>query len=262
MKVYKLLTLAYALFILIGCGSDNDDDDKGDNSGRLEITLDDDRGHRTLNTVFYSYSGKDIINQLDPGEAGKGVTWDFSGLDLSKYDYKMKSVMKGRKVEYATSTYKDDFPDATECYIVAHNNTHPDDNSVVGLYDYYTYYDGNKEYGSVQEDLGSTVSIWQNIPALEMAYPHYFGLKFTEKTQVALKGSDYSFLHHVEIEIDGEGTLILPNGDKFTDVLRYKLTQHTEDRTIVSYSFCSKKASDILNMSKENNYLNYVDEWE
>lgn len=264
MRTKKMLMLLCSVLLFTACGGD--DDNGGSTSDRLEITLDDERKNMVMNTVVYSFYGTDIKYKIDPGATGKGVTWDFSAIDLNEYENKTKVSTEKRKEDYATSKFKSHYPDATECYVARYRNTDPDIDKLVGYYDYYTYWDGNIDYGGVQDNTVSglgDISIWHNTPALSPPYPQYFGMKYTDKTTVSLEGTDYSFLLHADVEIDGEGICILPNGMKFTDVLRYKVNTHDETGTHLSYSYASKEFGLLVIIGKTADSYNFsfTDEW-
>ncbi|MDR1876482.1 MAG: BACON domain-containing protein [Flavobacteriaceae bacterium] len=231
----------------------------GGANGSLQITLEDARKHRVLKTVSYTYSGTDIGKQLNPGDAGKGVTWDFSGIDLSKYNTKIKQEKEGRVENYSTSPYKNYYPDATECYVTRELNTHPDNNNeLVGYYDVYDYVKGNIEYGNVQDNTlsGGGIDIWNYIPTEAKPYPQYLGVKYKIETS-HLNVSGHSYDYHADTEIDGEGTIILPGGKKFTDVLRYRIIDNNGQE---QYNYISKQAGVVLTFVKYANIITFTTE--
>lgn len=252
-----------SVLLLTACGGD---DDKGSTSGRLEITLEDEQRHRLLNTVSYDYYTKDPSGNLDPGAAGKGVVWDFSYVNLDEYESKLKRVTETRKEDYATSKFKNYFPEAVECYVVRQKITYHATGKLSDYSDVYFYLNGNIDYGGVQDATISgltSISIWYNTPVLSPPYPQYFGMKYTEKTTMSLEDSDYSFLYHIDVEIDGEGTLILPNGEKFTDVLRYKMNNQYDSGSHISYGYASKKFGELASISlgSPTSSFSFTDEW-
>ncbi|MDR1876484.1 MAG: hypothetical protein LBQ84_02530 [Flavobacteriaceae bacterium] len=255
MKVNKLLVLICSTFLFTACSSDDDDNDSTD---RLEITLEDTRKHRVLKTVSITYSGDEIGKQLDPGDAGKGVTWDFSNIDLSKYSYKEKLETEGKAIDYSTSKFKDYFPKATECYITKNVRTlYYSTNQYVYSFNSYDYLDGNITYGEVEYDdyeFSDDAYIVNYNPAVTEPYPQYLGLKYTvETTSQDDDGDSYT----AYLEIDGEGTIILPGGKKFTDVLRRKITYSDEEGEY--YSYISKQAGVVLSFTKGNDSFEFRD---
>ncbi|MDR1877810.1 MAG: hypothetical protein LBQ84_09330 [Flavobacteriaceae bacterium] len=305
MKIHKLLAIVFSIFLITtekaqpiqtttdiaisakqnGCGT-----------GGFEITLEDTRRHRIRKTVSYAYSGEDIAKQLNPGAAGKGVIWDFSGIDLSKYDSKTKTETDGKAIDYSTSPYKYHYPNATECYLtkwVITSLLYPYPSSTINEqfvlhYDTYDYVDENIEYGKVQQNYiggSSSIDAGNYIPEITVPYPKYIGLKYTtESVWHSSQGSEYSSKQdsnnvYYEIDVDGEGTLILPNGKKFTDVLRYRMIAKGEygqyndedeeyelykeyehdDGVYEVYFYISKQAGELLNLY--GNIISFTDEW-
>lgn len=261
-KVFMFLCSALTL---TACGGD--DDTGGSASGQLEITLDDEQRNRTLNTVSYIYTSANLKNYVDHGAAGKGAAWDFSAVDMNQYEVKIKLIQEGKKEDYAASKYKEYYPNATECYVTRITHTMFDTGNLLTNYYTYTYLNGNIEYGWADEDHTvseqSKTTINHLTPALTRPYPQYFGMKYTEKTSVSIEGDDSLNSIHSDIEIDGEGTLILPNGRQFTDVLRYKITTYDNTETIISYSYESKKFGFLADTSKSSTSctFTFTDEW-
>lgn len=279
-ELKKVFLLLPCIFLFIACGDDDNEDDNDDNgggnSGRLEITLEDSKKWRIQKTVSYLYGGSDIGKQIDPGASGEGAIWDFSKLDLSKYALKMKIEADPKKVDFSTSLYKEYYLGATECYMTKVINTYPDNGTLGGLYNTYEYLEGNKDYGFVQESQvpgESQASVWTNNPPVSQPYPQYRGLKYSERTTMedillinGIQSSTYSFSHAFDIVIDGEGALIMPNGTKLTDVLRYKLTDTESEE--VQYNYVSKKLGVCAHIypaaisQPEKWGINFVDEWD
>ncbi|MDR1876483.1 MAG: hypothetical protein LBQ84_02525 [Flavobacteriaceae bacterium] len=270
MKIHKLLVPVFSIFLFTACSSDDDNDSPGGGNGggggangSLQITLEDARKHRVLKTVSYTYSGKDIGTLVNPGAAGKGVTWDFSGIDLNKYSYYSRWEREGRVENYSTSKYKDYFPDATECYVTTELTTTPSALIQSVSSDLYKYLKGNVDYGSVQSvhvaENSDIVSIANYEPGVTEPYPLYLGVKYTinAKGTNLSNGSVYSFDHINDIEIDGEGTLILPNGKIFTDVLRRK--NKIADNA-AQYTYISKQSGEVLTLI-EGDFIRFTDEW-
>ncbi|MDR1877127.1 MAG: BACON domain-containing protein, partial [Flavobacteriaceae bacterium] len=244
-------------------GAESGDGGGGGGNGGLEITLEDARRHRVMHTISYSYSGEDIGKQVNPGVAGKGVTWDFSKINLSKYYLRITTEKEGKSLSYSTSPYKNSFPDATECYMTRNviTNTYSNSNIFSFYYDDYEYLKGNIYYGSASisyTDEGTTIGITNYVPA--MTEPTlYLGLKFTiETTMYSTPTSPtYPYDYSLDVEVDGEGTLILPNGKKFTDVLRRK-DKVANNNGIVQYHYISKQAGEVLTLV-EGNFICYTD---
>jgi|GEM_PF-4324093 hypothetical protein len=271
-KKYLPFLAVLPLFFLAGCDDGDNDNDDG-RAGKLEITIEDVQKHRLTSIIEFMFSGEGIGRQINPAsEAGSGKTWDFSGMDLEKdIMVKIKTSSEIEKTDYAKSKYVEHFPDAKECYILTHKAyTWEDVLSSEAIH--YDYYDGAKEFGGAQEYLGEYASangIGKYTPALEEPYPQYLGLKFTNKFTVvrttAYEGVSI-FKEHLDTEIDGEGTVILPNGDVYNDVLRSKVTIYLQEGgTSVTYMFNSKKFGNILNLSEAQGLstasIQYVNEF-
>ncbi|MDR1876050.1 MAG: hypothetical protein LBQ84_00340 [Flavobacteriaceae bacterium] len=273
MRIYKLLALICSTFLFTACSSSSDDDDNdspggggnGGGAGGLEITLEDAKRHAIMKIVSHQYYlGEDIGKQLDPGAVGKGVTWDFSGIDLSKYILTSIVETEGAAIDYSTSPYKDYYPDATECYLTKWTTTELIPSQSVSYSDYYSYEKGNITYGGVQDNtkyytgVFSSTSAGVYTPGTTETYPQYLGVKYTIDAEATMflipNGNVSSFDHHVDFEVDGEGTVILPNGKIFTDVLRRK---NIDDAGKVEYHYISKQAGDVLRFIKGGNSINF-----
>lgn len=178
-----------------------------------------------------------------------------------------------KQVDYATSLYQSYFSKATECYQAKCKNIYLDDESLTASYNTYTYTDGAKEYGTVQVNSSissppdTMVAIWHNNdePITTTPYPHYLGLEFTIESIVSLvmlvngvedETQKRTLISEIQIVIDGEGTLIMPDNKKYTDVLRYKTTIADNH---VQYTYKSKEFGDIIGLSHDGDgYIRIV----
>jgi hypothetical protein len=151
-------------------------------------------------------------NGVVPGNAGDGVTWDFSSLQSNGL-FRVDSFISPASSPYATS-----FPSAT---LVDHQ-------SYPGT-DYFIYF---KDDGSAFQRIGNvhTDTVKYPNPANQFPYPLSFGTSNSD-TYFASYYSGGNLAHMsgvINNSVDGRGTLILPNGTYY-NVIRMKFTRHEMD---------------------------------
>jgi len=156
-------------------------------------------------------------NDAEPGDDGADITWDFSGLNEIEeqvFDY----------VEPATTIFGYQFPNATLCG--------------VGMDNYHSFYRVSDNhlivegYAGYEEGSTDTLKILYSDVEELIPLPFEYGDThfdtFEGLSQVM--GFEASLEGEIDLEVDGYGTLILPNGT-FENVVRYHFNR-TQDNTI------------------------------
>ncbi len=165
-------------------------------------------------------------NSVEPGDAGVDVTWDFSNLVESEeqiFDY----------VEPSTSVFGYQFPNATLCAIGDNNYQ-----SFYRLTDDFLTIEG---YAGIQEGTSDTLKILYSDVEELLPIPFEYGdthLDTFEGVSQAM-GFDVNFTGEIDLEVDGYGTLILPNGT-YDDAIRYHFTR-SQDNTIFGQTTTTTK---------------------
>lgn len=128
-----------------------------------------------------------------PGEAGKNVVWNFSGVNLESASENIRFLLRG-----------------LNCIGVKHRG-HCNDYRVTGDTLLYTGYENR------------TVKMMDSIPAIKMIYPMAYGDScrsvFVLRGKHSVNLDAYSY-GTAEVCADGLGTLVLPGGDSISDVIR------------------------------------------
>jgi len=152
---------------------------------------------------------------VQAGNAGNGITWDFSSLvpktDSTFLDY----------VDPATTAYANSFTTA--------NVALEEENGALSYFELtaneYNY------YGSVSDDgTGGTIKYTYSDPARYFTFPLAFGNTSSDNLAAGYTsgGLVYTRTGTIDTEYDGFGTLILPTGT-FTDVSRVKIFEDNHD---------------------------------
>jgi len=149
---------------------------------------------------------------FDPGPSGPAVTWDFSGLSLTG------GGNTGNYVEVGTTPNGDSFSSANVAHDLGGNN-----------YDYYTTSATQTEWSGV-DNAGTVITYDDN--AIEMVYPFTYGDAFVD---TAHRSYDAGVIVGSRItrsvSADGYGTLILPGGITYDNVLRVRTDEAFRDTT-------------------------------
>ncbi len=174
-------------------------------------------GQPTLTSAFNPQPGDQwkynpVNTQIEPGDAGAGVTWDFSGIEII-YNPVIENYMSPAATPYAT-----DFPQATVAY---------ESKQAVGTFVYY------KGTGTNLERLGEA-SVMMKIrylpPPVLYTYPFTFGTSVTGYYEDTATVGALELTRTLDYSANGDayGTLRLPTGDH-QDVLRIKIESTLEN---------------------------------
>ncbi|MEM7101900.1 MAG: T9SS type A sorting domain-containing protein [Bacteroidota bacterium] len=147
---------------------------------------------------------------VSAAQTGPDQMWDFSNLADSS----------NQKV----TSYIDPISTDNGVWYVGTNLASSED----GTFSFFEKTATQVDYFGEYNDLFSVVL---TDPANQFQFPFSYGTMFTDSLQGTLDFSGIT-LHRsgeVSFEADGYGTLILPDGRTFEDVLRYRYTQHTVD---------------------------------
>lgn len=174
---------------------------------------------------------------VQPGNAGTGVTWNFSSLTNSG-QLQTDSFFTPSATPYGAS-----FPTAT---IVEHEQ-YPGTN-------YYIYFkDDGSEFqrvGNVQPD---TVVYYD--PANQFPYPVSYGSTNNDTYFASYNANGY--LTHmrgtVTNDVDGSGTLMLPTGT-YTNVIRMKFVRNEKDTVFSSPGVTGQLSQTIYNWYQSSLY--------
>lgn len=153
------------------------------------------------------------IDSVVPGQSGRDVVWDFSGLRDS-------GRSSSSQILSPDSIAEAEFPNTN--YIEKYTN---------GSFMAYSR-EGGRTYLMGFYDPGSQTKIQYILPLLLSRRPLFFKDKISSAYKVVYQDRDKKFsgAGRVTLEADGHGTLLLPDG-RYEDVLRVSLEQ-TQENTI------------------------------
>ena len=166
-----------------------------------------------------------VIDSMAPDYSavtGAGVEWDYSV--YGGYDGESRNLTV---LDPSSTTYASDYPSSTSAldiqgFLVNYTSSTATERTGHG----FVYTDG---------DIGDVVVVFDTDQAIQYEYPFALGDAFTdafEGTATFNVGAPQTSAAAGELTatVDGEGTLKLADGNDFTNVLRYKLS----DSTVVS----------------------------
>ena len=164
-----------------------------------------------------------VIDSMAPDYSavtGAGVEWDYSTYGGYSGESRNLTVL-----DPSSTTYASDYPSSTsaldiENFLVTYTSSTSTERTGHG----FVYTDG---------DIGDVVVVFDTDQAIQYEYPFALGDNFTdafEGTATFNVGAPQTSpaAGTLTATVDGEGTLKLADGNDFTNVLRYKLSDQTE----------------------------------
>lgn len=172
---------------------------------------------------------------------GAGVTWDYTG--LAAYYGETRNYVIG---DATTDPFASDFPTSEKTMVLGVN--------IATFYTSTASERSSQGFVFSEPTIGDVIATFDVNEAKLLEYPFSNGDSFTD----AYSGTLYSpagttpLSGEIEVTIDGQGTLNLPNGVSLTDVIRLKSSDSSYTSTMAGDVIIKRTVYEYYNLSNSD----------